>query len=83
MEQTTVSTDINEGDNFIDVVDASGVTEWSYVEIDLREQDIVSPYSTLVKQAAALENTKIAKAADLEKEIAKNMSKQLLNLGGS
>lgn len=36
-----------------------------------------------LKQAAALENTKIAKAADLEKEIAKNMSKQLLSLGGN
>ena len=36
-----------------------------------------------LKQAAMIENTKAAKAADLEKEIAKNMSKQLLSLGGS
>lgn len=54
VEQTTVSANVSEGDDFIDVIDASGVTEGNYIEIDLREQDIVSPYSTLVKQAAAL-----------------------------
>lgn len=36
-----------------------------------------------LKQAAMLENTKAAKAADLQKEIAKNMSKQLMDLGSN